>query len=456
MLETGNSRIDIKALERQIKWDARKYGYLWQGERVGGKLPVPNKIGESGIAQDSTQAAFSLANVESPNYTLQRYPRPLRWIASFAARTVLYLSRIVTHAQTQFNYQVVQAVETLDRQASTKDANINAIEGVVGWLDGQVEGIEQRLGMIDERLSRAESERFDHGQELESIRTRLPGVEEELRSVLASLEQCQSGLGQQLGRLSTQERVLEQLKRGPQEQVAPVSAGAGRTASAAAELDGFYMVFEDRFRGTSQEVSQRLAEYLPLVDDCLAQVEGEGIVIDLGCGRGDWLKLLIERGVQARGIDSNTGFVGQCEKSGLDVVEQDALAYLASLPEESVSMVTGFHIIEHLEFDDMVRLIDEVRRVLKQGGMLIFETPNPKNLIVGACNFYADPTHVRQVFPELLEFVVQGRGFRSVALRYLNPHPEHQQLSREEAPILADQLNHLLSCARDFAVIGYK
>ena len=80
----------------------------------------------------------------------------------------------------------------------------------------------------------------------------------------------------------------------------------------------------------------------------------------------------------------------------------------------------------------------------------------PKNLIVGACNFYADPTHVRQVFPELLAFVLQGRGFQSVSLRYLNPHPEAQQLSREEAPILADQLNNLLSCARDFAVIGYK
>jgi O-antigen chain-terminating methyltransferase len=436
MLETANSRIDIRELEQRIRWDAQRYNFVWHGTEC--YLPPGGRPEQQTTsATEAIAAASALANVESPHYTLQRYPAFVRWLPRIVAKSVLYVSRVITHPQTHFNLQVIKGLENL----------IEKIED----LDQRLDMVEQRLFQTEERSFRADGERFDHGQELESIRSRLPGLESELPVM-------RDNLANQVARLSAQERLLDQLGRAPVagsplpatgdvEQQVQASPGA---------LGGLYTVFEARFRGSPEEVRERQAEYLPVVKDSLDGSEAERPFIDLGCGRGEWLELLGENGIQALGVDTNPGLLAQCEDSGLEVVECDALGYLASLADGSVSGVTGFHIIEHLEFDLLVRLVDEIRRVLVDGGVVIFETPNPKNLIVGACNFYADPTHVRQVFPELLEFLMQSRGFHSVSLRFLNPHPQEQQLSTEEAPVLAEQLNNLLSCARDFAVIAYK
>jgi len=464
MLETANNRIDIQALDRQVMWEAQKYSYLWEG--AGSLSPVGSEVPEpiDGNIADSIAAAAAVANVESPHYTLDRYKAPLRWLARGAARGVLYLSSIVTHAQTHFNYHVVSGLDLVNRRFERIDATNRLHAGIIGWLgdvlprvgdqvlaiEKQMVAVTARLGQMDSRLSQADKERVDHGQELELIRERLPRLEQQMNAMAEQL-------AQQAARLSLLERVARQpqVKDG-----AGAGAGDGATpvinANASSALDGLYMVFEDHFRGSREQIRERLGEYLPLVDNYLAAGHEEVAAVDLGCGRGEWLQLLQSRGVKALGIDSNTGFLGQCEEAGLDVVESDALEYIISLPDESVAIITGFHIIEHLEFAVLVRLVDEVQRVLCKGGVAIFETPNPKNLIVGACNFYADPTHVRQIFPDLLEFVMQSRGFQSVSLRYLNPHPQEQQLATEEAPILAGQLNGLLSCARDFAVIAYK
>ena len=464
MLETANKRIDIQALDRQVMWEAQKYGYLWQG--ASSLSPLGAEVSEqvdSNIA-DSIAAAAAVANVESPHYTLDRYKAPLRWLARGAARSVLYLSSIITHAQTHFNYHVVSGLDLASRRFERLDGTNRLHAGIISWLadalprvGDQVLAVERQLvvmtdrfSQVDDRLSQADKERVDHGRELEIFRERLPWLEQQTNAMGEKL-------AQQAARLSLLERVAHQPE-------AMVGARAGEVDGAtsttnvktAGALDGLYMVFEDHFRGPQEQIRERLSEYLPLVDQCLVGGHQEVVAVDLGCGRGEWLQLLQARGVKVLGIDSNAGFLGQCEEAGLDVVESDALEYLLSLPDESVSIITGFHIIEHLEFAVLVRLVDEVQRVLRKGGIAIFETPNPKNLIVGACNFYADPTHVRQVFPELIEFLMQSRGFQEVSLRYLNPHPEEQQLATKEAPLLAAQLNGLLCCARDFAVIAHK
>lgn len=104
----------------------------------------------------------------------------------------------------------------------------------------------------------------------------------------------------------------------------------------------------------------------------------------------------------------------------------------------------------------LLELYAEANRVLASGGVAIFETPNPQNLLVGACNFYADPTHKRPLYPETQQFFLEYRGLVRVELKYLHPHDSSARLPEEEAPELASRLNDLLSCARDYAVIGYK
>jgi O-antigen chain-terminating methyltransferase len=111
-------------------------------------------------------------------------------------------------------------------------------------------------------------------------------------------------------------------------------------------------------------------------------------------------------------------------------------------------MVTGFHIIEHLRFDLLIRLLDECRRVLRPGGCILFETPNPENLVVGAYTFHFDPTHRHPLPPKLIEFVVRERGFADVEILRLHPRPEEG----------SDQvlLDTWFRVATDYAVIGWK
>jgi O-antigen chain-terminating methyltransferase len=171
-------------------------------------------------------------------------------------------------------------------------------------------------------------------------------------------------------------------------------------------------------------------------------------ILDIGCGRGEWLQLLLEHGCIARGVDLNHAMIVENKQRGLDVIEHDALAYLANLPEASVRMVTGFHIIEHLRFDLLVRLFDECRRVLQPGGCIVFETPNPENLVVGAYTFYFDPTHRHPLPPQMVEFLAQQRGFADVDILRLHPRPEH---GADEA-----LLDKWFRGPVDYAVVGWK
>src|SRR5262249_47800542 len=123
-------------------------------------------------------------------------------------------------------------------------------------------------------------------------------------------------------------------------------------------LDALYVAFEDQFRGTREDIKDRLKVYVPyLLESGLGTADMP--VLDLGCGRGEWLELLGDEGLHARGVDMNRALLHQCRERGLDVVEGDALAYLRGLPDNSLGAVTGFHIIEHLPFDVLINLFDE-------------------------------------------------------------------------------------------------
>jgi glycosyltransferase involved in cell wall biosynthesis/SAM-dependent methyltransferase len=172
--------------------------------------------------------------------------------------------------------------------------------------------------------------------------------------------------------------------------------------------------------------------------------------VDLGCGRGEWLELLVSTGFTAHGVDLDEGMLEACKERGLSVSLNDAITHLTSLDDDSQSIVSGFHIIEHIEFERLEVLIAEALRVLQPGGLLIFETPNPENIIVGSNTFYLDPTHKRPIPPELLSFTVQYTGFaRSKILRL----QEFKKLGDSNNLSLMDVLD---GSSPDYAVIAQK
>lgn len=214
-------------------------------------------------------------------------------------------------------------------------------------------------------------------------------------------------------------------------------------------LDELLVAFADEFRGSRDDVREGLRRYLPL----LATANIRDRILDLGCGRGEWLELLKEAGLRAEGVESNQAMFERARSLGLDLVQSEALTHLRSLPEGSVNAVTAFHFVEHLTFVALVELIDETLRVLRPGGLLIVETPNPKNLVVGACNFHSDPTHHKPLFPETLRFILRERGFSNTLVEYINPAPGSPFTEDNE---ISQALDSWFYTARDFAVIGTK
>ncbi len=182
--------------------------------------------------------------------------------------------------------------------------------------------------------------------------------------------------------------------------------------------NAMYVEFEDEYRGDEKTIKNRLKYYLDEVVVPCIEMKSENLILDIGCGRGEWLELLKEYGYNALGIEADSEMVRRCQQKKLDIVESDALEYIKSIPDNSVCMITSFQVIEHLQWGELNRLIKEMYRVLKKNGIIILETPNADNVEVGTYNFYLDPTHVKPVHSQLLEFVVQKVGFSETKILY--------------------------------------
>jgi len=211
--------------------------------------------------------------------------------------------------------------------------------------------------------------------------------------------------------------------------------------------DYFYRAFEDKFRGSRDLIKERLRVYLPFVTPLTASCPAVP-VLDLGCGRGEWLELMHELHIPAHGIDTDAGMLAACRERGFSVSQGDAIAHLQRQPDQSVLVVTGFHIAEHLPFAALQDLMAQACRVLVPGGLLILETPNPENLLVGAAHFYLDPTHQRPLPWQLLTFLAEQQGFGPVKLLRLQ---EEAQLASAGQLSLYDVLAKV---SPDYAIIA--
>ncbi len=214
----------------------------------------------------------------------------------------------------------------------------------------------------------------------------------------------------------------------------------------------FYYRFEQRFRGSREEIKRRQSVYLPILEP-LKSIQSPTRTLDLGCGRGEWLELMAENGFSAQGADLDDAMLQFCMEQDFVVRKDDALDYLRSIPDATLSVVTGFHIAEHLPFETLRSLILEAHRTLIPGGILILETPNPENLVVGACNFYTDPTHRAPLPPHLLAYLGEDAGFKRVKILRLNQPPQEWYSNPPESPSMS---RLLFGVGPDYAIVTQK
>ncbi|SHE36547.1 O-antigen chain-terminating methyltransferase [Desulfacinum infernum DSM 9756] len=213
--------------------------------------------------------------------------------------------------------------------------------------------------------------------------------------------------------------------------------------------DLFYRFFEDKFRGSRDTIKFRLEIYEPLLQQ-LKSIYPSGEVLDLGCGRGEWLELLRDWGIKAKGVDINEEMVNECLGRGLNAHIADAVSYLSAEEDEKFVAVTGFHLAEHIEFSQLTELAREALRTLKPSGVMILETPNPENILVGISGFYIDPYHIRPLPSQLLKFLLEYIGFARAEILHLN---EDSCLRNREQISLIDVLS---GASPDYAVIAQK
>jgi O-antigen chain-terminating methyltransferase len=228
-------------------------------------------------------------------------------------------------------------------------------------------------------------------------------------------------------------------------------------------LDINYFRFEEQFRGSREDIKQRQSNFIHYFTGCFN-------VLDIGCGRGEFLELAKELDIGAKGIDIDDTMVDYCLSKGLNVEKNEAISYLEKLEDKSLDGIFIDQVVEHLEPNYLINLLHLCFKKLKYGYYIFVETVNPLSLVSFA-NFYIDMTHKKPVHPETLKFLLTSVGFRDLNIRYFSPVSEEARLQKaainnsmeewaknylEVYNHNIEKLNNILYGAQDYAVIGKK
>jgi O-antigen chain-terminating methyltransferase len=344
--------------------------------------------------------------------------------------------------------QTAEAAARAKKMEERVGADLAAANVGIADLSSRYEALKQVNARIADLSSRYEALPQD-------LAARLEGLERIIDSLASSINILHDTTARILRRAADQGRRLDLLiaearSRLPEplarEQIETFEE-VGRDRLAA-----LYVDFEDRFRGDRPDIAGRQSIYLSHIRDA-AELTGLKTFLDIGCGRGEFLELLKNAGLEPRGVDSNAVMVAACCDLGLEATKADGVSHLRGLPDGQLAGVSGFHIIEHISYDALIALIDAALGALAPGGVLILETPNPANLLVAAERFYFDPTHRNPLPSEMMAFMVEARGFVDVEIVPLHPVDHLQR--RYEDPMLA-LLQEKLYGPQDYGVVARK
>ena len=304
----------------------------------------------------------------------------------------------------------------------------------------------------------------------ESLAARDQRYQARTAAVAAAHDDLRSMIGVSQQGLLALKREVERLLQAPASAGTPAAPGAAsgdapRGDAFAPTLDAYkYVGFEDQFRGSRAVIRERLESYVPFF-------AGATDVLDVGCGRGEFLDLLAAHGIRARGIDLNHEMAEVCRARGLDVTEADAVGYLSSRPDADLGGIFAAQVVEHLDPAYLLRFLELAFHKLRPGGRLVLETLNPACWVAFFESYIRDITHRWPLHPETLKYLVVASGFTRADVEFRSPVPEQDRLQPVTLPegagaALADlaeafnanveKLNARMFTHLDYAVIGQK
>ena len=359
-----------------------------------------------------------------------------------------------------------QLIGSVESNQIAQDSRMDALDARDASLLQLIGSVESSQVAQDSRMDELEARDASLRQligSVDSLTSSLQAKAVELEVMLTQSLARESALELQIGELQARASELADRAVNLEEQwnseTEHRSAEVAEAAVAAKQIESLYSAFEDAFRGSRESVMIKVEPYVAWMRECGAGSVNSPI-LDVGCGRGEWLELVREQGWIGRGIDLNSEFVDRCRSIGLDVVQAEAIQYLRGIPDGAIGAITSMHLAEHLAFADLLALIDESLRVLRPGGTLVLETPNPENLLVGAHWFYLDFTHRNPLPPLSLRWLVEQRGFADARIERISYGRSLQVPELVPAgSASAAEINYLLdqvSVPVDYAIVARK
>jgi SAM-dependent methyltransferase len=386
------------------------------------------------------QAAFNSTIVDHLNRNVTAHREAQRAIESALAMLrghfadlLHFQSRLVVYLQ-----QITLYVDTKDRDSAGKALIVNAA------LNGMAEELAKRWESMTAREQRYEARVVGLG-----------AAHDELRTLIGVSQQASMTMKRELERvMAAGVTDTPDLKVGP-------TGGSTSSPAFTPALDAYkYVGFEDQFRGSQETIRARLESYLPCFD-------GASDVLDVGCGRGEFLDLLKARGISGRGLDLNHEMVEVCRARGLEVAEADVVSYLESQPDASLGGLIAIQVVEHLQPGYLLRFLELAFHKLRPAAPIVLETLNPACWTAFFDSFIRDITHVWPLHPDTLRYLVFASGFSGARVEYRSPVAPQDRLQpvaadpSSPAADLADtfnanveKLNARMFTFLDYAIVG--
>ena len=444
-----------------IRMEQRGESVAKQGATVIAALAAANQRA-SALGDRVTETATRTARLEEKTTTLFDQ---LAAMGELTARTVRLEEK--TTALEEKTTALEEKTERFSEQLTSIGEMTAAVQTVVGEFDRKTEKLEEKLRQESTALLAGDRRVREEGlnQALAPYSQSLTGISDEIAWLRSELTR----LGNEFRETKLQNRMhdrdlrrfLHDIPAGTlpsSRQPNPTPTPPMFPSGIRRESEFDYFRFEELYRGDEALIAHRQKEYLEFF-------RGRENVVDIGCGRGEFLELLRENGISAKGVELGTDQYLLCREKALEVAQQDLFSYLESLPDESLGGLFSAQVIEHLTASDQLRFVSLAYRKTRPGSPVVFETINAQCVFAVMRNFFIDPTHIRPVHPETLKFAMESANFHDVELRFSSPMTERQIPSLKlngDTPQLAEfnrameGLNELIYGFMDYAAIGWR
>jgi len=463
-IEIRDDEINVEEIMAKIRENIRR-------RQAAGELPLdpdssigsPSKNCPAGESDNAIQRDLSYINsnwdIHNNSYFISSH-HP--YIGKFLVKgrklvhgeVQRYIDPMISR-QTEFNASTVRIITLVSQRCEELNKRQQELETAVSSLKQE---IKENVDLHARELFTLESQRSaDLNQHQQELKTAVSSLKQEVKeNIDARVRELFTQMDEDIHARAWLTHVLEDRIQNELLQKSVPSASTSKENTN-------YFLFEERFRGSREDIKKRQLAFLPYFEKCSR-------VLDIGCGRGEFLEILKNHDIGGIGVDSDPDMRAYCRSRQLEVEHSDAIAYLETLEEKSLDGIFIDQVVEHLEPDYLIRLLALCYQKMKFGYYIVIETVNPLSF-VSFVNFYIDMTHKRPVHPETLQYLLSAAGFRECEKKFFSPVSDEDRLKQiggtsdmnETERKNIDVYNHnvvmlntVLFGAQDYAVVGKK